>query len=82
MTLQYVVVLYMASIGTSGLSLVIGAYLYLVAASKCIQGSLNAIGQCTNEKINKNILQKFIEFVQFHAQIKQLSYKMIGAKFG
>lgn len=62
-----------AIISVSGIALGIGCYLYTIAASKCIKGSQFLIGRCTTKHTNQNILDQFIEFIEFHSNVKQLS---------
>lgn len=68
-------------IGACVIALGIGSYLCFMASNKCMKGSLFAIGQSTNDKPNQHILDQFVEFMQFHAQIKQLSTEMKITKF-
>lgn len=70
---EYVVVSYICLIGASIIALGIGSFLQMIAASKCIKGSLFAIGQCRNSKTNQHILDKLIVFIQFDARVKELS---------
>lgn len=77
MALECMALVYMTLIGASVLTLAIGSYLYLVASSKCIKGSLFAIGQCTSIKTYRNIREQLVEFIEFHSLVKQLSEKNI-----
>lgn len=79
-SIESVQILYITMMGACALSLATGSYLYFMAASKCIKGSLLSIGQCINEKTNQNIFDQFVEFMQFHAKVKQLSYQKDGGK--
>lgn len=69
MTFQCVMLSYMAFIAACVLALTMGSYLYFVASSECIKGSLLAIDQSANQ----NIFEQFIEFIEFHSLVKQLS---------
>lgn len=73
--LEYVVVSYVLLIAACLIIFGISAYLYIIALSKCIKGSLFAIGRRTQNKRNRHISDRFIEFAQFHGQVKQLSTK-------
>lgn len=59
----------MAWIGACAFALGIGCYFYLIASNKCIKGSLFSISRRTEQ----NISDQFIEFIQFHSRVKQLS---------
>lgn len=74
-SLECMVISYAMLIGTGTLTFGVASYSYLIASSKCIKGSLFAIGRCTNDKAKQHILDRFIEFMQFHSQAKQLSAK-------
>lgn len=73
--LQYAMHSYGMLIGACALILGAAAFLYAIAASKCIKANLFSIAQCTRNKTNQNILDRFIEFIQFHSCVTQLSLK-------
>lgn len=72
--IQYVMLLYMAMIGANILILAIGLFLHGIAMTKCIKGSLFAIGRSgdTNQTTG-SILEQLAELIEFHSHVKQLS---------
>lgn len=62
-------------IGACALALAIGSYLFGIAGSKCLKENLLSISISTESMANdqKCVLDKFIEFIEFHSQVKQLS---------
>lgn len=72
--IQYVMFLYMAMIGGNIFILPVGSFLYAIAMTKCIKGSLFAIGRSgdTNQTTGP-ILEQLAEFIEFHSHVKQLS---------
>lgn len=74
LALQCVVVSYLLLVGSCGMALAIGSYLYFMASNKCIKGNLLSINQWTGgNKNSQQISNQFIEFIQFHSRVKQLS---------
>lgn len=72
---QYAIILYIMRIVACVLMLAIGAYLYFVALSKIIKGSLFSINRNAQAKrANQSILlERIIEFLDLHSSVKQLS---------
>lgn len=65
---------YALMIGACLVAFGIGAYLYEIAVSNCIKGSLFAINRNTQAKADQSILlEQFIEFLKLHSNAKQLS---------
>lgn len=83
--MQYAMLSYVVRIVACILALGVGVYVYLIGANKCMKSNLFSIGRCassdddddddhTNES---DLLEQFIEFIQFQALVKQLSRKSI-----
>lgn len=73
-TLQYILASYGLFIGVCILALAIGVYLFGNAMSKCIKEILFAISEHSNAEIDRSVLlEQFIEFIQYHSRVKQLS---------
>lgn len=74
MVIQYVILVYAAIIGACDITMAVGSYLYGIAMSECVKGTLNEINRHVHDKTNKaRIVEEIIEFVQFHSRVKQLS---------
>lgn len=71
--IQYVTLLYAVIVGACVIAFGAVSFLYVIASSKCIKGSLFSIGQCAHNETNQNILDRFVEFTKFHSHLKQLS---------
>lgn len=72
--IQYATLLYATKIGVCALTLGIGSYILAIASSKCIKGSLFAIGRSIKAESDRScILDQLIEFIDFHSRVKQLS---------
>lgn len=51
-----------------------GSFLIAMASSRCLKGCLYSISQNTKPKANlKRVLGHFIEFIELHTHVKQLS---------
>lgn len=79
-SMQYAMVSYMLAIAASIIALALGAYIYMIAANKCIKGNLLSIGHRANRIGRSNpctdqsdLMEQFIEFIQFQSAVKQLS---------
>lgn len=72
-TFEYVVVSYSLLIAACSIALGVVSYLYVIASSKCIKGSLFSISRCASVNANRQISNQFIEFIAFHSRVKQLS---------
>lgn len=72
--MEYIMIWYLVMIGACIISVAFGSYLFAITNSKCIKGDLSAIGQCTDgTKSYQEILDRIIEYSQYHANVKQLS---------
>lgn len=69
----------MAMIGGGIFVLAIGCFLYGIAMTKCIKGSLFAVSQNAHAKPDR-ILKQLAEFTEFHSRVKQLSIIFINKK--
>lgn len=58
----------------------IGCFLYGIAMTKCIKGSLFAINQNVHTKHIRS-LEQLAEFTEFHSRAKQLSVDTTGKEF-
>lgn len=68
---MYATFSYLILIGACTMIAAIEFYVYSTAMSECIKQNLCSINQRTTE--NYIILEQFIEFIKFHADVKQLS---------
>lgn len=76
MAIQFVMFSWGEMIGACILLLTVGAYLYAIAMSKCIEKSLNAVNHNARAETDQSILLKqLIEFLESHSNTKQLSIK-------
>lgn len=68
---------YMLIIAASIMTLIIGAYLYVMASNKCIKGSLLSIGRrattVDDDTSRMELLGHFNEFIQYQSFAKQLT---------
>ena len=72
--IQYVMLSYTLIVAAVMMTLAIGAYLFGMAASKCIKGSLfNISRNIKARRSRKHVMKQVIEFVEFHSTVKQLS---------
>lgn len=78
--IQYAMTSYAVKIGACVIALGISSFLYVIASSKCFKENLSSID--TIDKIDQNtIWDQFIEFIEFHSHMKQLSVYKYEKKF-
>lgn len=72
-TMQYSMLSYTIKIGACALNFAIGAYLYLIAMSKCIKQNLFAICRNTRSKDGGEqiLIQPLIEYIEFYSRVKR-----------
>lgn len=72
--MQYIMEVHLFLIVACALVLAIGCYLLSIAVSKAIKVNLFTIDQkAGDESERKRLMERFIEFFEFHSQAKQLS---------
>lgn len=69
--LKYAEISCLLLIGACAMIAAIEFYVYAIAMSICIKQNLFSISQETTEE--HIILEQFVEFIKFHAEVKQLS---------
>lgn len=72
MSMQFVMLSCMSIIAGCAIALAVGSFLYGIAMTKCIKGSLFAINRGARAKKGRH-LEQIIEFIRFHSTAKQLS---------
>lgn len=66
--------LYVAVVGTCVIIMAIGSYLYAIAMTKCVKGSLFSISRHAHRKKDQaRVFKQIVEFIQFDSRTKQLS---------
>lgn len=77
MVIEYAIASYAMTLGALTVATGVGAYLYMIASSKCIKVSLFSIGRRAttiyDDDQTHRTLDHFVEFIQFHSFVKQLS---------
>lgn len=72
--IQYTMISYASMIGACVIAFALGFYLYTIAMTKCIKGSLFSINRNAQLKIKRKcIFKQLVEFIEFHSKVKQLS---------
>lgn len=78
--IQFAMLTYAFTINAPLITMSIASYLYAIALSRIVKGSLFAINRSSNraEKLDRSILlEQIIEFLEVHSSAKQLSGKLI-----
>lgn len=71
---EFLMYLYVAMVGTCVITLGIGSYIYGIAMSKCIKGSIFSISRHSHCKKNPSrVFKRIVEFVHYHSRKKMLS---------
>lgn len=84
MAIESIIIEYMVMIGGCLIAFAFGNYLYMMASSKCVKQTIFDVIRCTGgARTNRQILERFIEYVDTYTTVKQLSihdFKMFLAK--
>ena len=80
--MEYSMLWYSDMIGACVIALAIGCYLNAISISECLKKSLFLISRNMNDKANKsNLMDQFIESIEFHSRVKQLSILNLANHF-